>query len=247
MKILLTNDDGYNAEGIQLLFDRLNNLGYDAYLVAPDRQRSGASHSITLFQDLIAEKVHNKIYRVSGTPADCVIFATNEIATDFDLVISGINAGQNMGEDIFYSGTVAAATEACFLGIPALAFSMCAYSDITYETGVEVVVQVLEMGIHKQLRKNELHNINIPNIPFEDIKGYKLTNIGERRYKNFMRFTEKNDSRWVYRVGGDAPEWVENASSDFYAVAHDYVSITPLMRKSMCFNDLKKMEEIYKL
>ena len=244
MKILLTNDDGYSSKGITLLFDTLKELGFDTYLVAPETEKSGASHSITLHKDLIASKIKDKVYSVSGTPADCVIYAINQVADDFDLVVSGINAGQNMGEDIFYSGTVAAATEACFLGYPALAFSMCAYKDQLYETGVEVVVKVISLKLHEELKKNELLNINVPNIPYDDIKGFKVTKIGERRYKNFIHFVEQSEDRSVYRVGGDVPECVHDVQSDYHAIANNYVSITHLLRKSDCHFNLKELDRI---
>jgi len=244
LKILLTNDDGYSAKGIRLLFNTLTELGFDTYLVAPETEKSGASHSITLFKDLIAKKVDDKIYSVSGTPADCVIYAIHQVADDFDLVVSGINAGQNMGEDIFYSGTVAAATEACFLGYPALAFSMCAYEDQIYETGVEIVVRIISLGLHKQLKKNELLNINIPNVPHDEIKGFKVTKIGERRYKNFIHIKDQTENRSVYRVGGDIPEYVDDDQSDFHAISHNYVSITHLLRKSDSHFNLKKLDKI---
>ncbi len=244
MKILLTNDDGYSARGITLLFNTLTQLGFDTTLVAPETEKSGASHSITLHRDLVAKKIDDKIYSVSGTPADCVIYAIHEIANDFDLVVSGINAGQNMGEDIFYSGTVAAATEACFLGYPALAFSMCAYQEQIYETGVEIVVKVISMKLHEQLKKNELLNINIPNVKIDEIKGFKITKIGERRYKNFIHYVEKSDDKVVYRVGGDIPEYVQDEQSDYCAISNNYVSITHLLRKSDSHFDLEKLDKI---
>ena len=244
MKILLTNDDGYSARGITLLFDTLTKLGFDTYLVAPETEKSGASHSITLHRDLIAKKICRKVYSVSGTPADCVIYAINQVADDFDLVVSGINAGQNMGEDIFYSGTVAAATEACFLGFPALAFSMCAYKDQLYETGVEIVVKIISLKLHEQLKKNELLNINIPNVAYDEIKGFKVTKIGERRYKNFIHFVEKTEDQCIYRVGGDIPECVHDEQSDYYAIANNLVSITHLLRKSDCHFNLEKLDRI---
>jgi len=244
VKILLTNDDGYNSRGISLLFDTLSELGHDVYIVAPSQERSGASHSITLHRDLVAEYVEDKVIRVSGTPADCVVYAVQMVGKDFDLVISGINAGQNMGEDIFYSGTVAAATEACFLGFPSLAFSLNEFKNQKFETGVAVVVRILEMGLHKKLKKNELLNINIPNISYEEIEGFKLTRLGERRYHNFMHYIEKAPKKVVYRVGGDTPEWSVDEKSDFYAVSNNRVSITHLLRKSSCITDLNSLGDI---
>lgn len=244
MKILLTNDDGFTSKGITLLFDTLTELGFDAYLVAPATEMSGASHSITLHQDIVAKKIADKVISVSGTPADCVIYATHEVADDFDLVVSGINTGQNMGEDIFYSGTVAAATEASFLGYPALAFSMNAYENHNFETGVEIVVKIIGLKLHEQLKKNELLNINIPNVPYEEIKGFKITKIGERRYKNFIHFLEKDENGAVYRVGGELPEYVQDNQSDYYAVAKNYVSITHLVRKSDTHFNLNILEKM---
>lgn len=244
MKILLTNDDGYTAKGITLLFTTLTELGFDTYMVAPTSEKSGASHSITLYKDIVATKVEDKIYHVSGTPADCIIYAINEVADDFDLVVSGINAGQNMGEDVFYSGTVAAATEACFLGYPALAFSMCAYNEQIYETGVEVVVKVISLKIHEKLKKNELLNINIPNISYDEIKGFKVTKMGERRYKNFIHYLDKSENELRYRVGGDVPDYVDDEQSDYYAISNNYVSVTHLIRKADCHFNLEKLNRL---
>lgn len=246
MKILLTNDDGYLAKGIVLLQKRLLELHHDVWLVAPTTEQSGKSHSLTLFKELIATKINDKTYHVSGTPADSVLFAINELNNDYDLVISGINAGQNMGEDIFYSGTVAAATEACFQDIPAIAVSSCAYKEQNYITAITVIEKVIEKKLFSVLKRGEILNINVPSIPYNELKGYKLTRTGERHYNNFMHYVSRDDSKITYTVGGDKPDHKLDIKSDLYAVDNCYVSITHLNRKSPDSANFTLLSEIEK-
>ncbi|MDP8231285.1 MAG: 5'/3'-nucleotidase SurE [Candidatus Zophobacter franzmannii] len=229
MKILLTNDDGITAPGIVILAEHLTKAGHEINLVAPSEQKSASSHSITLFKDITLKKLTDNSWSVDGTPADCMVVAGMYILdTTYDLVISGINGGQNMGEDIFYSGTVAAAAEAAFQGSKSIAISIDTYSDQKYETAAKVMVDLLENGIVNMISEKRVLNINVPNIAYEEITGVKITRSGNRSYSNFMRVKSESEEELVYEVGGDYPDWCYLPGTDSYAIRGNHVSITPL-------------------
>lgn len=229
MKILLVNDDGINAQGLRKLQAALQNAGHETILVAPDSERSAASHSITLRKDIHARRIAENEWAISGTPVDCVVIALQKIVKEpIDLVVSGINAGQNMGEDVLYSGTVAAAVEASLFGLKAIALSINAYKDQVFETGTRWFIKLLECGIDQLAKPHEVLNINFPNIPFEDVKGVRLTRTGHRKYYNFITMIEEQEDSFSYRIGGDLPQWDFEAGTDSEAISEGYVSITPL-------------------
>ena len=229
MRILLTNDDGIQAEGLQSMARSLREAGHDILIVAPDTQRSASSHSISLHRDIVVKKVADEVYSVSGTPVDCVVVALQKINTKpVDLVISGVNAGQNMGEDILYSGTVAAATEAALLGYKAIAASICSYTDQVYETSAWWIPRLLELGLHNLIQHLEVYNVNFPNLPIEQIQGMRLTQTGHRKYYNFIKITSENEDGFSYQIGGDKPIWEEAKGTDAEAISEGYISITPL-------------------
>ncbi|MCB5253775.1 MAG: 5'/3'-nucleotidase SurE [Candidatus Cloacimonadaceae bacterium] len=229
MRILLVNDDGINAAGIRSLQIALKQAGHQIIMVAPDRERSAASHSITLRKDIHATRIGVDEWAVSGTPVDCVVIALQKIITEkIDLVISGINAGQNMGEDVLYSGTVAGAVEAAMLGHKAIALSVNAYQDQNFASATSWFMRLMQEGIADMVKTNEVWNINFPNLTFEDIKGAKLTRTGHRRYYNFVTIIEETADSFSYRVGGNAPEWDFESGTDSEAVNEGYISITPL-------------------
>lgn len=229
MKILLTNDDGIDAFGISTLAKKLQESGHEIIVIAPDKEQSATSHSITLHQPLrIIEKEKNW-YAVTGSPADCMILAAKVILkSPIDLVISGINNGQNMAEDVLYSGTVAAALEAMFMGYKAVAVSVASKTDQKYDTAAHFVDKMLNDGLHKLISDNEVLNINIPNTEINEVKGIKITFTGQRRYKDFV--TEQTDPRGkkIYWIGGAKPFWVDEEGSDFKAISGNYISITPI-------------------
>jgi len=229
MKILLTNDDGYNAPGITILAEELKKHRHDIIIAAPLKQQSAKSHSISLFKPMrIIEKKKNH-FAISGTPADCMILASQLIIDEsVDLVISGINAGQNMGEDVLYSGTVAAAIEAMFLGYKSIAISLASYKDQKFITAAKYLCEMLDNGIHKEIAKNEVLNINIPNLDYNEIKGTRVTCIGHRVYYNFVREEKDANGETVYLIGGDEPHWTEIENSDANAIKNGYISITPI-------------------
>lgn len=229
MRILLTNDDGIQAMGLRTIADELRAKGHDIWIVAPDRQRSASSHSISLHRDICVKQIAEQEYSVDGTPVDCVVVALQKIiGKQIDLVISGVNAGQNMGEDILYSGTVAAATEAALLGYKAIAASICSYRDQLYQTSAHWIARFIDLGLHHLIKNLEVYNINFPNIPLEDIKGMRLTHTGHRRYYNFIKITSEQEDGFCYQIGGDEPVWETAKGTDAEAIADGYMSITPL-------------------
>ncbi|MDD2544559.1 MAG: 5'/3'-nucleotidase SurE [Candidatus Cloacimonetes bacterium] len=229
MRILLVNDDGIFAPGIRMLQAALQDAGHETILVAPDSERSAASHSITLRKDIHARKIASNEWAISGTPVDCVVIALQKLVKEpIDLVVSGINAGQNMGEDVLYSGTVAAAVEASMFGLKAIALSINAYRDQIFETGTSWFVRMLGAGIFDLAKPYEVLNINFPNIPVEQVKGIRLTRTGHRKYYNFVTITQEREDGFSYRIGGDAPQWDFESGTDSEAVSESYISITPL-------------------
>lgn len=229
MRILLTNDDGIEAAGINVLAEFLNKAGHEVHVVAPVKEQSATSHSITLHEPLrIFEKGKDR-FAVTGSPADCIILAMKVIMkSPVDLVISGINGGQNMGEDILYSGTVAAALEAMFMGIPAIALSLASYTNQKFETAAFYMNKMIEEGIHKLISENEVFNINVPNVEIEKIKGVRIAPTGHRRYYDFVKEQTDPRGRKIYWIGGDLPVWSKNGDSDFKVVSQNYISITPI-------------------
>ena len=227
MRILLTNDDGINAPGITVLESVLKEAGHDILIVAPDSQQSATSHSITLHEPLrIYEREKNK-FATTGTPTDCVTLASQVIMKQpVDLIISGINAGQNMGEDVLYSGTVAAALEGMFLGYRSIAISIAAYQNQKYEIAANHLKDMIYRKIHLLIDKDEIFNINIPNI--DEIAGIKITKLGHRHYKDFV--VEQNDPRGrkIFWIGGDKPFWCYDKGTDAEAIRDGFISVTPI-------------------
>lgn len=229
MKILLTNDDGIFAPGIRALATELSSAGHEITIIAPDAERSAASHSLSLRKDIPVHQIAPNEYAVGGTPVDCTVIALQRILTEpIDLVISGINAGQNMGEDVLYSGTVAAAVEASLMGKRAIAISINSYSDQKFEVAAKWMQKMLEMGIEQLALPHGVLNINVPNIDFKDIKGIRLTKTGHRKYYNFIKIVEEFADGFAYRIGGDQPVWDTERGTDAEALSEGYISITPL-------------------
>lgn len=229
MRIMLTNDDGVFAPGIRILAQKLGEAGHEILIVAPDRERSAASHSITLRKDLRLKQLAAHEYCVDGTPVDCVVIATQKVLTEpVDLVISGINAGQNMGEDVLYSGTVAAALEASLFGFKAIAVSINAYREQKFSTAADWIVKLLDSGLETLIPQGGILNINFPNVDPDQINGVRLTGTGHRKYYNFVSIVQEYEDGFSYRIGGDLPSWDIEKGSDAEAVADGYISITPL-------------------
>ncbi|MFO7896160.1 MAG: 5'/3'-nucleotidase SurE [Candidatus Cloacimonadales bacterium] len=229
MKILLTNDDGIHAPGILALERELHKRGHDLLTVAPLTQQSATSHSISLFKPMKFSEHGNRRYALNGTPSDCMILGSQVIFDQsIDLVISGINSGPNMGEDVLYSGTVAAALEAMFLGFKSIAISISDYENQNFATAARVMADLLEENIVELIAAGEALNINVPNISYEQVKGVRATVTGHRKYYNFVKKSQNEAGETEYMVGGDRPVWQEKDHSDAEAIYDNFVSITPI-------------------
>jgi 5'-nucleotidase len=229
MKILCTNDDGYLATGIQVLASAARSLG-SVTTVAPDREQSATSHSLTLHHPLRARRAVDGAWVVDGTPTDCVLLAVNELLPERpDVCLSGVNHGPNMGEDVLYSGTVAAAMEATVMGIPSIAFS---YSGGYHEEieGWESVVQDILHAIlgRASLPADTLFNVNLPAGAPSEVKGIRVTSLGQRRYADSITRAKDPSGREYFWIGGGVASWRGASDSDFQAVEQGYVSVTPL-------------------
>ena len=228
MKILLSNDDGYQAPGLVALAAELESLAAIT-VVAPDRNRSGASNSLTLEYPIRAHTAPNGFISVDGTPTDCVHLAITGLLSDEpDMVIAGINAGANLGDDVLYSGTVAAATEGRFLGFPAMALSMNSHEPMHYETGAKVAAMLVRNLKLRPLASDTIINVNVPDLPLEQIKGLKVTRLGHRHKAEPVVQSKDPRGRTIYGVGPAGAEQDAGNGTDFQAVRDGYVSLTPL-------------------
>ena len=228
MRILLSNDDGYFAPGLAALAEELAPLG-DVTVVAPERDRSGASNSLTLDRPLSLARAHNGFFFVNGTPTDCVHMAVTGLL-DFepDLVVSGINSGSNMGDDTLYSGTVAAATEGYLLGIPSIAVSLVGKEFAHYRTAARVARELVERLGRAPFGAPVLLNVNVPDVPYESINGTEVTRLG-RRHKAQPVVPSKNPrGENVYWIGPAGAAREAGPGTDFHALERGAVSITPL-------------------
>ncbi len=228
MHILLCNDDGYSARGLTALADALRRLA-DVSIVAPERDRSGASNSLTLERPLRATEIDKGVIKVDGTPTDCVHLAvTGLLDPEPDMVLAGINHGANMGDDILYSGTVAAATEGRFLGLPAVAISLASTTHRHFETAAHVAVSLVENIQSKPLPKDTILNVNVPDVPLHQLRGYQATRLGQRHKAEPVVKSLDPRGREIFWVGPAGPEQDAGPGTDFYAVRSGYVSVTPL-------------------
>jgi 5'-nucleotidase len=227
--ILVCNDDGVRSEGILALAEALRVLG-TVYIVAPDRERSAASHALTLAHPLRYEKLGPRVYAVDGTPTDCVYLAVNGILKKkkIALLASGINKGTNMGDDITYSGTVSAAMEGTILGIPSIAVSLASKKRSQFRDAAEFSLRVARKVLRHGLPKDTLLNINLPNIPKEEIRGVRVTRQGKRIYENSIVTKKDPRGRKYYWIGGDNPSRVDIPGSDLEAVEQKFISVTPV-------------------
>ncbi len=228
MHILLSNDDGYLAQGLIALADGLQSFA-DISVVAPDRNRSAASNSLTLEMPLRAHEMANGFIRVDGTPTDCVHLAiTGSLKEEPDMGFAGINHGGNLGDDVLYSGTVAAATEGRFLGLPAVAMSMASSDPQHFESAVKVAQIILQRLLDQPLAKDILLNVNVPDLPWSEIKGFQVTRLGQRHRAEPVIKSQDPRGRAIYWVGPPGAEQDAGPGTDFYAVSQGYVSVTPL-------------------
>ena len=228
MRILLSNDDGYFAPGIDHLARALVDLG-EITVVAPERDRSGASNSLTLDRPLSLRRTANGFYHVNGTPTDCVHLAvTGMLDTLPDMVVSGINHGANMGDDTIYSGTVAAATEGYLLGVPAIAVSLVGKSGTHFATAAHVAHQLVKRYLANPVKEPMLLNVNVPDIPLAELKGIRVTRLGRRHKAEPVVKATTPRGETVYWVGAAGEAADAGEGTDFHAVANNYASVTPL-------------------
>ena len=228
MRILISNDDGYFAPGLACLAEHLAKIA-DVIVVAPERDRSGASNSLTLDRPLKPRRAANGFYYVNGTPTDCVHLAvTGMFDQQPDMVVSGINAGANMGDDTVYSGTVAAATEGFLLGIPSIAVSLEGKEFAHYQTAARVAVELVQRFARQTHSHPWLLNVNVPDLPHDQLLGMEVTRLGKRHKAEPVVKASNPHGETVYWVGAAGKAQDAGAGTDFHALAQRHVSITPL-------------------
>jgi 5'-nucleotidase len=227
--ILVTNDDGVHAPGLQLLFQAMSRVGRPV-IIAPDRDNSGVSHSLTLNRPLRVKQLTADTYSVDGTPTDCVTIGIAKILPEKPaLIASGINPGGNLGDDISYSGTVSAAVEGTMLGVPSFAVSLAGEDPHLFETAADFAARLAAMILARGLPRDTLLNVNVPNVPSDAVKGVRFTRQGRRRYEDAIQETFDPWHRKHYWIGGGIPSWENGPDTDAAAVLIDrHISITPI-------------------
>ncbi len=226
MHILISNDDGVYAEGINVLAKALRDIA-KVTVIAPDRNRSGASNSLTLTAPLRCKQLSSGVISVEGTPTDCAHLALTGLLDEMpDMVVSGINQHANMGDDVWYSGTVAAAMEGRFLGYPALAVSLD--GEVHYQTAADVVCQLIQEMHSNPLPASTILNVNVPDIPFSELQGFEITRLGTRHVSAPAIKAEDPRGAPVYWIGPPGERADAGQGTDFYAVEQGRVSLTPL-------------------
>jgi 5'-nucleotidase len=228
MNILISNDDGWQAPGIRALQAGLEGLG-TLTVVAPDRNRSGASNSLTLDAPLRVVNAAPGWYAVNGTPTDCVHLAISGLLkASQQLVVSGINDGANLGDDVLYSGTVAAAMEGRSLGCPSVAFSLVSGGERHFASAARLAREFIERLVARPLPQATLYNVNIPDLPYESIRGWRATRLGARHPAEQIIAAHDPRGRPMYWVGAPGAGQDAGEGTDFHAIEHGYVSVTPL-------------------
>lgn len=246
MRILLSNDDGYFAPGLAALAEHLAQIA-DIVVVAPERDRSGSSNSLTLDRPLSLRKSHNGFYYVNGTPTDCVHLAvTGMLDVLPDMVVSGVNNGANMGDDTVYSGTVAAATEGFLLGVPSLAISLADISEGHFSTAASVAVDMVKRLSQSDSIAPMLLNINVPDVDYQQLDGVEITRLGRRHKAEPVIKTENPRGDTVFWVGAAGPAQDAGEGTDFYAVENNRVSVTPLQIDLTRYDQMDFVAEILK-
>ena len=228
MEILVSNDDGYLSPGLKQLAQALDRFGH-VTVVAPDRDRSGASNSLTLENPIRSMMAENGFIKVDGTPTDCVhLGITGLLSEEPDMVVTGINLGANLGDDVIYSGTVAGAMEGRFLGLPAIAVSINAFQPKHLESAAKAVQILVEQLNENPLPADTILNVNVPDLPWEDISGFQSARLGHRHKAEPIKRDVDPRGRTIYWVGPAGPEQDAGPGTDFYALNQAYISVTPL-------------------
>ena len=241
--LFITNDDGYDARGIQVLTEALEGAG-NLFVSAPANEQSASSHSLTVREPIATTKVKKHHYKVAGTPTDSVLLGIHALlGRKPDMVISGINHGPNMGEDVSYSGTVAAAIEGTMLGVPSLALSSLQRSISSAETIGRIARVVVDAALRLGVPEKCLLNVNIPDPDVAPIKGVRITKLGSRAYDNLLSAEKGEDGHVYYTIRGDDPVWEEDDGTDIAAVRMGYVSVTPLHLDMTDYKAVVEMEQ----
>ena len=242
----MSNDDGIHSEGLIALAQVLEDLG-EVFVVAPDREQSAASHSLTLHRPLRIHEINSHWFSINGTPSDCIILGVNGILRDRkpDLIASGINKGANLGDDIIYSGTVSAAREGTLLGIPSFAISIVSRNDFHFETASNFAKSLSRYILENGLPPNTVLNVNVPNVAEKKIKSFEITRQGRRIYSDVV--VEKVDPRGkkYYWIGGGEPGYdASQGGTDFKAVNDNRISITPLSLDLTSYANVDELKTI---
>jgi 5'-nucleotidase len=229
IRILVTNDDGVNAEGIRRLRRAMSRIG-EVVVVAPDTQKSGASHALTLSDPLRSHRIDDNTLAVDGTPTDCVLLAMRGLLDDRkpDILVSGMNHGPNLGDDVTYSGTVAAAFEGTLLGLPSIAISVASWDKCSFDSAERFAEVITRKVLEHGLPEGTLLNVNVPSLPPDEIKGVRVTKLGKRVYRDAVVKKQDPRGRDYYWIGGQPPIWCEGEGTDFEAVEEGMISVTPL-------------------
>jgi len=226
--ILITNDDGVQAAGIQALFRSLRSLGR-VVMVAPTRDNSAVSHALTMNRPLRVHTLEKDVHTMDGTPTDCVTIGMNKLLPRYpDLLVSGINAGANLGDDISYSGTVSAAIEATMYGVPAMAVSLAGEPPFDFSVAASVAWKQAAMTLDFGLPENTLLNVNVPQLPAAEIRGTRFTRQGRRLYRDAIQEIRDPWGRKHYWIGGGTVHWSEDEETDEFAIRQGYISVTPI-------------------
>lgn len=243
MRILLSNDDGYFSPGITVLAEALSALG-EVTVVAPERDRSGASNSLTLDRPLMVKRALNGFYYVNGTPTDCVHLAVTGLLEHLpDIIVSGVNHGANMGDDTIYSGTVAAATEGFLLGIPSIAVSLVAAGGDHFATAAQVACKLVDRFRTWSPRQAVLLNVNVPDVPHDQLRGAEVTRLGKRHKAEPVMKSATPRGDVVYWIGAAGGAQDAGEGTDFHAVNRKVVSITPLQMDLTRFSQMQAVQE----
>jgi 5'-nucleotidase len=241
MRILLSNDDGCTAPGLRCLAEHLRPV-HSLETVAPDRNRSGASNSLTILNPIRVQKHADGTYCVDGTPTDCVHLALTGLLTETpDMVVSGINAGANLGDDTLYSGTVAAAMEGRHLGLAAIAVSCVSVNPQHYDTAAKITLRLIERLQHAPLPGNTILNVNVPDVPYEELQGIEVTRLGNRHKSEAVIESRDPRGRRIYWIGAAGAEHDGGPGTDFHAVQAKRVSITPLLVDLTRHNSIEQL------
>ena len=241
MRILISNDDGYQADGIIQLAKSLGEIA-EVIVVAPSENKSAASSSLTIGKPLKPIQIEKNVYAIDATPSDCVHLALcGFIKESIDLVVTGINFGANLGDDVIYSGTVAGAIEGRFLGLPSIAMSLASWECKHFDTAGEIAKLLVAQIDKAPLANNTIINVNVPDIPMTEIKGIKSTRLGNRHKSEPSIQDLKNPS--LYWIGENGKEADNGKGTDFHAVSNNFVSVTPLQIDLTKYPELKPVSE----